>query len=184
VADNSRQPLPLLFFDWKPPHAAARVYCAIISMYSQGCLYLEYIHPVAALHSHYSPASRRHAAGSSPHDLSTTMALYITHTTNQTLLRLEDHTDTDASGRKLGDDDDGAYARACAQPGHACLEDWMIRLGVRMAGARRMQPKPHRLPLLICESARARLDKPKILTRLPQGYAWIFLELLMELLDD
>jgi hypothetical protein len=57
----------------------------------------------------------------------------------------------------------------------------MIRLGVRVRAE--MQPKPHRLPLLVCESARARLDKPKILTRLPQGYAWIFLELLMELLQ-
>ena len=53
----------LLFLDWKPPHAPTAY---LMLSCSQGCLYLEYTHPVAALNSHYSPGSRRHTAGRSP----------------------------------------------------------------------------------------------------------------------
>ena len=85
-------------------------------------------------------------------------------------------------GRKLGDDDYGAYARACAQPGHACLEDDPLRCPGKLRAE--MQPKPHRLPLFVCESARAsaRLASPKF-NEITTGLCLDLLELLMELLQ-
>jgi hypothetical protein len=119
------------------------------------------------------------ASSSSPHDLTTTIH-HAHHQSNSP--PSSDHTQTPAS---LGESSvmtpmAPMHARACtaAQPStmHACLEDCSGCSQTDDDDAAAAQATgPHR----VCPPARLLCScqisiKPKILTRLPQGYAWIF----------